>query len=125
MKTLLLIFFSILVLGCTSTPEVALNQKPVEVTNDNVGKYWVLKNKKFSVNLPLRRAPKKLEEGHVTLRFLIDSNGNTFDPEIIESVPEGLWDNAGVEAMSKQDFIPAESNTQNIPVYFTQTIFFK
>ena len=125
MKTLLLIFFSILVLGCTSTPEVALNQKPVEVTNDNVGKYWVLKNKKFSVNLPLRRAPEKLEEGHVTLRFLIDSNGNTFDPEIIESVPEGIWDYAGVKAMSKQDFIPAESNTQNIPVYFTQTIFFK
>jgi TonB family protein len=125
MKTLSLIFFSILVLGCTSTPEVVLNQTPVEVTNDNVGQYWVLKNTKFSVNLPLRRAPKKLEEGHVTLRFLIDSNGNTFDPEIIESVPAGIWDNAGVKAMSKQDFIPAKSNTLSVPVYFTQTIFFK
>ncbi|WP_394193364.1 energy transducer TonB [Pseudoalteromonas atlantica] len=125
MKTLSLIFFSILVLGCTSTPEVVLNQEPVEVTNDNVRQYWVLKNKSFSFNLPLKRAPKKLEEGHVTLRFLIDSNGNTFDPEIIESVPAGIWDYAGVKAMSKQDFIPAKSNTLGVPVYFTQTIFFK
>lgn len=125
MKILSILFISVLLLGCATTQKAVLNQKPVEVTKDNIDDYWVQKNKTFSFNLPLKRAPKKLEEGHVTFRFLIDSNGNTFDPEIIESVPEGAWDYAGVKALSKQDFVPAKSNSLKVPVYYTQTIFFK
>lgn len=125
MKILSMFFFAILLSGCASNPEIVLNQKPVEVTNQNIADYWEQKNKSFSFQLPLKRAPKKDEEGHVTLRFLIDSNGNTSNPEIVESVPEGAWDYAGVKALSKQEFVPAKSNTQNVPVYYTQTIFFK
>ena len=125
MKILSILFISVLLLGCATTQKAVLNQKPVEVTKDNIDDYWVQKNKTFSFNLPLKRAPKNLEEGHVTFRFLIDSNGNTFDPEIIESVPEGAWDYAGVKALSKQDFVPEKSNSLKVPVYYTQTIFFK
>lgn len=125
MKKLSIILFSILALGCTSTTEKVLLQNPVEVTKDNIEEYWVHKNKSFSFHLPLRRAPKKNEEGHVTLRYLIDSNGNTFDPEILESVPDGVWDYAGVKALAKQDFVPAKSNALKVPVYYTQTILFR
>lgn len=125
MRFIYVIIVSFLFFGCASKPELTLNQQPIEVTDENINEYWIQKNETFSFNLPLNRAPRKGEEGHVKLRFLIDSNGNTFNPEIIESVPEGVWDYAGVQALSKQEFVPAESNSSNIPVYYTQEIFFK
>ena len=125
MKTLSLLLFSLVLLGCSSTSDMYLNQTPVEVTNETISDYWVQTNNKFRFKLPIQRAIGKNEDGHATLRFLIDSNGNTFNPEIIESAPEGMWDYAGVKALSKQNFVPAETNSSNAPVYFTQTIYFK
>lgn len=125
MKFINLIFLSGLLLGCTSSPEVYLAEQPIEVTNKSVGEYWEQKNETFSFSLPSIRAPKKKEKGYVKVRYLIDSNGNTFNPEIIESVPEGFWDYAGVKAITKQEFIPSEPNKSNKPVYYTQTIQFE
>jgi len=125
MRFIYLVIVSFLFFGCASKPELTLNQQPIEVTNENISEYWIQKNNTFSFNLPLSRAPRKSVEGYVKLRFLIDSNGNTFNAEIIESVPDGFWDYAAVLALSKQEFVPAESNSSNIPVYYTQEIFFK
>ncbi len=125
MKILSIVFIPVLLLGCATTEKAVLSQKPVEVTKENIDEYWVQKNKNYSFSILSTRVPKKPEKGHVTVRFLIDSNGNIFAPEIIESVPEGAWDFAGVKAVSKQDFVPAKSNSLKVPVYYTQTIFFK
>ena len=124
MKVISIVLLSILTFGCATSPEVLLNQTPVEVTKENINEYWENKNKTFSFKLPLKATPKSMNDGFVTFRFLIDSNGNSFNPEIIESKPEGAWDYAGVKALSKQAFIPAKSNTERVPVYYTQTIFF-
>lgn len=125
MKTLLLFLFSLLLLGCSSTSDMFLSQTPVEVTEKNFSDYWVQTNERFRFSLPIQRAIGKNEDGYVKLRFLIDSNGNTFNPEVVESTPEGMWDYAGVKALSKQNFVPAESNRSKVPVYLTQTIYFK
>ncbi|MBO1255390.1 energy transducer TonB [Alteromonas sp. 5E99-2] len=118
-------FFSILILGCTSTQKIVLNQNPIEVSKDTIDEYWVLKNDKFSFPLSSKQISKNLEDGYVTLQYVIDSNGNTFNPEIIKSVPEAAWGLASVKAVSKQKFIPAKSNIQKVPENYTQTIFFK
>jgi outer membrane biosynthesis protein TonB len=112
-------------LGCSSTPELYLLDEPIEVTNQTVNDHWIQKNEKFSFRIPINRTPKKNESGYVIVRYLIDSNGNTFNPEIIESVPEGLWDFAGVKAITKQDFVPSKTNTSNTPVYYSQKILFE
>ncbi len=125
MKTLAPLLLSLLLLGCSSTSDMYLSQTPVEVTDENISDYWVQTNERFKFNLPIQRAIGKNENGHVTLRFLIDSNGNTFNPEVIESMPAGMWDYAGVKALSKQEFVPADTNRLKMPVYYTQTIYFK
>ena len=125
MKTFSLFLFSLLLLGCSSTSDMYLSQTPVEVTDENISDYWVQTNERFRFNLPIQRAIGKNEDGYVKLRFLIDSNGNTFNPEVVESTPAGMWDYAGVKALSKQHFVPAESNRSKVPVYLTQTIYFK
>ena len=124
MKTLSLFLFSLLLLGCSSTSDMYLSQTPVEVTDENISDYWVQTYERFRFNLPIQRAIGKNEDGYVKLRFLIDSNGNTFNPEVVESTPEGMWDYAGVKALSKQNFVPAETNRSKVPVYLTQTIYF-
>ena len=124
MKTLSLFLFSLLLLGCSSTSDMYLSQTPVEVTDENISDYWVQTNERFRFNLPIQRAIGKNEDGYVKLRFLIDSNGNTFNPEVVESTPEGMWDYAGVKALSKQNFVPAETNRSKVQVYLTQTIYF-
>jgi TonB family protein len=125
MKHIFLATLITLLLGCSSIPELYLSDKPIEVTNPTVSDYWVRQNEEFSFRLPINRAPKKNESGYVVVRYLIDSNGNTFNPEIIESVPKGMWDYAGVKAITKQDFAPSKTNTSNTPVYYSQKILFK
>jgi hypothetical protein len=125
MKHIILATLIALMLGCSSTPELYLLDEPIEVTNQTVNDHWIQKNEKFSFRIPINRTPKKNESGYVIVRYLIDSNGNTFNPEIIESVPEGLWDFAGVKAITKQDFVPSKTNTSNTPVYYSQKILFE
>lgn len=49
-------------------------------------------------------------EGHVTLRFIVDSDGNVVEPEVSESEPEGVFDEAAIEAILKFKFKPAEKD---------------
>lgn len=47
-------------------------------------------------------------EGKVVLRFIVDSRGNIVEPEVTESEPEGVFDDAAMEAIRKYKFKPAE-----------------
>ncbi|MBN1625666.1 MAG: TonB family protein [Deltaproteobacteria bacterium] len=49
-------------------------------------------------------------EGRVVLRFIVDSDGNVVEPEISESEPEGVFDEAAIEAILKYKFKPAEKD---------------
>lgn len=47
-------------------------------------------------------------EGKVVLRFIVDTNGNVVEPMAIESEPEGVFDDAAIEAIRQYRFMPAE-----------------
>lgn len=55
---------------------------------------------------------------------MIDSNGKLFNPEIIESVPEGVWDDQGLKALKRMEYKPSESNIDKNPVYVTTEFHF-
>ena len=119
------IFASTLLLaGCSTAPKVFLASAPVEVTDATIYQYWTFKKTDISFEVPMEQ-PKKMEKGHVTIRYLIDSNGNVSDEKIIESVPAGNWDVAGVKALAQIAFVPAANNVARTPVYYTQTIMFE
>ena len=57
--------------------------------------------------------------GYVQINYLIDSNGEIFNPTIVDSSPKGEWDLIALKALSKVEYVPSEFNSSNIPVYVT------
>jgi len=53
-------------------------------------------------------------EGSVTLRFIVDTEGNVVEPEVTKSEPEGVFDEAALEAISKYKFKPAVKDGKNV-----------
>ena len=49
-----------------------------------------------------------MEGGKVVLRFIVDSKGDVIEPEVTESEPERMFDDAAMEAILKYRFKPAE-----------------
>jgi len=49
-------------------------------------------------------------EGRVVLRFIVDVNGDVVEPEVTDSEPEGVFDEAAIEAILKYKFQPAEKD---------------
>ena len=111
--------------ACASAPNLFLASDPIDVSTEELAKYWIPETDTFKFNIYPSQLPTSATEGYVKVRYLIDSNGNTFNPEVIESSPEGIWNVGGLKAASKQRYLPAASNGTHTPVYYTQTITFK
>ncbi len=127
-------FFSILsiallaVSGCASKQEVKqevyLTQSPIKIEIHELGDYWIQLSEGIRFGFkPNTKLPKK--DGYVRINYLIDSNGEIFNPSILESSPEGAWDLFALKALSKLEYVPAESNTLKIPVYVTSEFKFQ
>ncbi|MEB5775649.1 energy transducer TonB [Aeromonas caviae] len=99
--------------GCATTAK--LNRPPVYVTWETLPEYWVLVGDAISFNpvggLPAKRPVK----GYVTLRYLIDSNGTLFSPEVLESQPPGVLDLIAISGLAQLRYRPSEQNQQAIP----------
>jgi hypothetical protein len=54
-------------------------------------------------------------KGYVTLRYLIDSNGNLFSPEVVASEPPGVLDLIALSGLAKTRYRVSEQNPQAIP----------
>ena len=107
--------------GCASpSPTVKLNQPPREVSEEELCLYWVQEGEVTQFNLPLNRPMKAPVEGFVDIRYLIDSNGNLFSPEILAAEPAGMLDLAALTALSKMRYRVAEQNPEAIPVQVVQ-----
>ena len=107
--------------GCASpSPTVKLNQPPREVSEEALCLYWVQEGEVTQFNLPLNRPMKAPVEGFVDIRYLIDSNGNLFSPEILAAEPAGMLDLAALTALSKMRYRVAEQNPEAIPVQVVQ-----
>lgn len=107
--------------GCASpSPTVKLNQPPREVSEEALCLYWVQEGEVTQFNLPLNRPMKAPVEGFVDIRYLIDSNGNLFSPEILAVEPAGVLELAALTALSKMRYRVAEQNPEAIPVLVVQ-----
>lgn len=50
------------------------------------------------------------KSGYVQLKFDVDTTGNTENIQVIESQPEGVFDEAAVRALSKWKYNPKITN---------------
>ncbi|PQJ49092.1 energy transducer TonB [Vibrio jasicida] len=119
MRNLILLSISLLVLGgCASKQEVYLTQSPIQVEQNDLEDYWIQSSEEFSFSLKSNmKFPKA--GGYVQINYLIDSNGEIFNPTIVDSSPKGEWDLIALKALSKVEYVPSEFNSSNIPVYVT------
>lgn len=87
----------------------------MDVTWEELPEYWVLVGDIGTFN-PVGGLPeKKPVKGYVTLRYLIDSNGKLFSPEVLESHPPGVLDLIAISGLAKMRYRPSEQNPQAIP----------
>jgi len=63
------------------------------------------------------KAEENRVEGFVTVRFVVTKDGTVANPEVVESVPPGYFENATINALNKYKFGPATENGS--PVDFT------
>jgi len=61
-------------------------------------------------------AKKNNIEGSVTLRFIVDSEGNVVEPKVAESDPPDIFDEAALNAIMKFKFKPAVKNGRTVDV---------
>ena len=67
-------------------------------------------------NYPSRALQRGLE-GYVELSFTVSRFGSVIDPVVITAVPEGVFDRAALQAISRWKYSPAMNNGQAIETY--------
>ncbi|MCJ8318783.1 MAG: energy transducer TonB [Colwellia sp.] len=117
MRIVVLILLATLLFGCSSTLKQSLSQAPIEIENYDLIKYWHPTQQKFTTDTGKLVTPNS--EGFVKLKYLIDSNGQIFEPTIVESKPKGLWDKFALKALKNIRYVKSEFNEAGIPVYVT------
>ncbi|ASK68241.1 energy transducer TonB [Shewanella bicestrii] len=107
----------------TATKSPFLAKEPIEVELKELENYWVLPSNSYSVDDSGLVPPNS--NGYVKVRCLIDSNGEVFDTQIIESQPEGGWDEFALRAVKSQKYLAAEKNSVKVPVYVVEEFTFE
>lgn len=110
-----------IVAGCASTP--VLNHTPKEIEKADLEKYWVLKESKFTTRSNFTRLPK--QGAVVQVRYLIDSNGQTHEAEVVKAEPIDDWNKSALKAVSKMEYVNAPANDSLTPVYVLTEFTFK
>ncbi len=64
-------------------------------------------------------------EGHVTLEFTVDRDGRVVDPRVRSSQPEGMFENAALDAIRKFRYRPNTIGGQQHPCLTTQELSFR
>jgi len=113
--SLILLLISWFLFGCSSTPEFLNNQTPIYIEQTELDKYWIHKTESFSFSSSSYVPPST--DGFVLVKYLIDSNGNTYNSEIIKSDSTGAWNKIALKAVKKIHYVNAETNPKKTPVY--------
>ena len=114
---------SVFLAACATTSGMVLNDDVVVVDGKQAKNYWVAKEDGVSFKGP-GPVGGFTEPGEVTLQYIIDSRGEVFNVEVIDSQPEGKFDRMAIKALSLVEFMPAEDNPERTPVQVTQTTTF-
>jgi len=72
-----------------------------------------------------KRARAKGIEGYVTMNLLVSSRGDVENVKVLESQPEGVFDDAATGSVRSWKFEPAKYKSQAVKVWAQQTIRFK
>ncbi len=75
--------------------------------------------------VPPARAASKGISGHVKLRLLINSSGQVTRVKVVESVPQGFFDESATEAAQNWTFEPATYQGQPVKTWSTMKLRFK
>ncbi len=59
-------------------------------------------------------AAKEGIEGKVVVKMVIDSDGKVREPEVFKAEPEGIFDEAALEAIGRYEFKPAVKDGKNV-----------
>ncbi|MBL0654086.1 energy transducer TonB [Aeromonas caviae] len=111
----LLLWAALALLGGCASPTAKLNQPPVDIVWEELPRYWVQVEQIRDFN-PVGGLPKERPvKGYVTLRYLIDSNGELFSPEVLASEPPGVLDLIAISGLAQLRYRPSEQNQQAIP----------
>ena len=62
--------------------------------------------------------------GYVTLFFVVDVDGSVQDVYVIESSPEGVFDDAAIQAVEQWEFDPGMNEGMPVAVRVRQTLNF-
>ncbi|HJX34830.1 MAG TPA: energy transducer TonB, partial [Desulfatiglandales bacterium] len=62
------------------------------------------------------QAKKNNIEGSVTLRFIVNTNGDVVEPKVAKSEPPDIFDEAALQAIVKFKFKPAVKNGRPVDV---------
>ncbi len=64
---------------------------------------------KYSPRYPFEARTKGIE-GRVLLRFIVDRAGNVLDPQVVSAEPEGTFEQAALDTVTKYKFKPAKKD---------------
>jgi TonB family protein len=96
---------------------------PIEVTNATLPNYWVSQTTAFMMKTGSAKTPT--DSGVVTLRYLIDTQGNIQNATVVESTPMGVWDEAALNALKNLRYTQSVNNPQGLEVVVTTEMTFK
>ncbi|KAA9131357.1 energy transducer TonB [Marinihelvus fidelis] len=120
---LLISMAAALTASCATPPrEPELTSDIVVIEEAQREDYWVTRQDGVYVKVSGRRIPSGC--GRVVLRYVIDSRGDVYNAEVLESEPPGGFDKAALAQLAEWDYVPAESNPGRIPVQVTSTVNF-
>ncbi|MCW8126410.1 TonB family protein [Microbulbifer halophilus] len=122
MKNLLRISIFVLFIstmfGCSSSPApVAVLNTDIKIIDpEELDDYWIPEIRRNISYPPERYMPPQGVKGYVKVKYIIDSNGNIFNAEVVESEPEKVFDGLALISLSNKKFSPAEKNKNRMPV---------
>lgn len=115
-----LAFVVLFLTGCATTSEPVLNGTPVDITQDELADYWVPRQSGVNVSAPSNSAGC----GVVDIRFLIDSNGEVHDVEVLDAQPRDTFDRAAIDMAEAFSYVASENNPRRTPVRVSRFVTF-
>ena len=110
----------LLLAGCSSRQEVAVNSAPIAIPLEQLSSYWIQENRwSFFSDNELTVTPAKPVKGYVDVRYQIDTSGTPIKPQIVAAEPPGELEQSALATLSRLRYSPAESNPDAVPVVVT------
>lgn len=108
-------------IACSSTPEEpVLNTKAVLINEKDLAKYWIAERERQRLHTTkAQNHILKQTDVFVIVSYLIDSNGNVYNVDIIDSNQKGHFDDLVHRSLKRKHFSPAKSNSNRTPVFVT------